>query len=239
MRRIATASPLARIESFLRRRGARGATWGELALEFLFPAPASHAMWERVLRGALADTARFREIEPGRWALAEPAPQVEPGGFTAIETWSLPLASGREVALEARAERLDAAGASLGGASWIIKPLAPVPPGAWPAHLRGQSRQAVSWTQAVSAAAAMAEGTTLVWWRPGAFGAAVRRSLVERGCVAPELGLRRLARAVLGLGAARSREALASALGLAALDVATAQDAARAVGFPVAMKALS
>ena len=200
---------------------------GELARQFLRPTPASAALCEQILRSLLAKDPRLKESPDGRWTVTPEAGTPAAEGYAVIESLGAPLGVRRSIEVEVAALRATAASEPGDSLTVVIRP-EPYPPGlVAPPRLRERIRGAPTRDEAVEQVADFAAGRVLVCYARTAFVDAVQRRLLARGHAASVLVLRRLARAVLGIDAARSRERTASALGCTERDIATADDAAR------------
>lgn len=216
-----------RLAEFLRERGERGATLSELAWEFLRPASGSAGLCERILRPVLEGDQRLREMPGGRWAFVEGEAEDAGGGFVVVESLRLRPDAPRSPEVEVCCVRLGPGGEEQEKMALPVSPSPPPSMAELPPRLRAKMASAPPWGEAAERVASFAEGGAIVSYGPGGLAAASQRTLVGRGRVVPHLALQRLAKAVLGKEAARSREATANALGLPALEVRSAEDAAR------------
>lgn len=211
---------------FVAARGNEGASSSQLAEAFLSPASAPAALCDRLIANVLGGDARVEQREDGVWVSPQqPAAAIAEGEFAVIETTDLAAGQGR-MAVEWAGIRVDAQGRTGTAQGSAIQPRA-WPPGAVPPkHLQGRLRSAPSQSDALSAAAELAAGATVVSFRPGPFQFNLMKTLESRGEAVGQLFLERLGRQLLG-GGARSPEALAARLGIPAREFETAEERAQ------------
>jgi len=214
-----------RLYDFIRARGERGVATAELAHVFLCPASAPPELLDRLVRSVLSGDPRFVERPDGRWTVRRAAESLEAAAYTVVETLEA-AGPGGTVPLEWAGLRLDQEGREAGGDGSAIRPPAGMRPEHIPPHMRGAAASSPDLSRAVSAAVALARGSTVVSFRPGAFQAAVARALVSEGASAPLLALGMLARRLLG-PEARTPEGLAAVLGVPIREAVSARDKAR------------